>query len=695
RAGADVVFTALPEAPDARAAGPSASRAEDALRQALALAQEWLALPADTARLVLVTRSAGPAADAVTAPAWGVLRSAETENPGRFALLTTDGTDIPWTGLTRALTGGETELAVRDGVLHRARLVREDAAALTPPTGDGVPWRLAAAGSGSIDDLAAVPAPQASRELGPGEVRVAIRAAGVNFRDVLLTLGMVRVADDVLGGEGAGVVVETGPGVTGLAVGNRVFGVVDGAFGTVAVADARMLARVPRGWTFAEAAGVPIAHLTAWYGLFDVAGLAPGDHVLIHSAAGGVGSAAVALARHHGAEVFATASPGKHHRLRAMGIADDHIADSRDLGFEERVRAATGGRGVDVVLNSLAGQFTDASLRLLRDGGRFAEMGKTDIRDADEVAERHPGITYRAFDLLEDAGPERVGVLLRELAALLADGALPLTPHHARDVREARDAFRHMAAARHTGKVVLTVPRPLDPGGTVLITGGTGILGRIVARHLVETHGVRRLLLTSRSGPAAEGAAQLRDDLAALGAHAEVTACDTADRDALAALLAAVPEEHPLTGVFHAAGVLDDATVENADPTRVPAVFAPKAHAAWHLHDLTRTLDLAAFVLFSSVAGVLGGAGQAVYAGANAALDGLATHRHALGLPAVSVAWGMWAPASGMTGHLGRADRERLARGGIAPMEPAHALGLLDAALAEHLLRTLGDDDGP
>ena len=334
---------------------------------------------------------------------------------------------------------------------------------------------------------------------------------------------------------------------------------------------------------------------------------------------------------------------------------------------------------MDVVLNSLAGEFVDASLGVLRDGGRFVELGKTDIRDADAVAAGYPEVSYQAIDLEIDL--DVVGGMLAELAELFEAGVLSPLPTRTFDVRQGRDAFRYMAQARQVGKIVLTLPRrPLDPDRTVLITGGTGGLGGLLARHLVDRHGVRHLTLVSRQGTAAPGAQELVEELTGLGAQVRVVACDVSDRDAVAALVAGVPRQHPLTAVIHAAAVLDDGTITSLTPERVDTVMRPKADAAWYLHEATAGLDLAAFVLFSSFSATSGGAGQGNYAAANAFLDALALHRHAHGLPAASLAWGWWADSSSMTGRLDHTDYARFDRAGVRAMPAAEALALFDLA---------------
>jgi candicidin polyketide synthase FscE len=663
---------------------PAAARARVA--KVLGLVQEWLDLEVlATARLVVVTSGAvavqpgEDVPDLAGAAVWGLVRSAQTEDPGRLVLA-----DLPAAegaaALAGALASGEPELAVREATAYARRLARP-ADGLVPP-GGATPWRLDVTQGGTLDNLAMVPCPRAAAPLGPGQVRIAVRAAGLNFRDVLIGLDMYPDAA-VMGAEVAGVITETGPGVTGLAAGDRVLGLADGAFGPVAVADARLLAPIPDGWPFARAAAVPVAYLTAWYGLTDLAEACPGQRLLVHAAAGGVGMAAITIARHLGLEVYATASPGKHGVLIAMGLDEAHIASSRSTEFAAKFLAATGGAGLDIVLNSLVGELTDASLRLLPRGGAFVEMGKTDIRDASQVVRDHPGVAYRAFDL-SWAGPDRLGQILTEVMVLLARRELAAPAVRAWDIRRAREAFRFMSQARHTGKIVLTVPPDPAvprPAGTVLVTGGTGMLGGLVARRLADTGRARGLVLASRSGSAAPGAAGLAAGLASRGAWVRIVACDAADRDALAALLAAVPARDPLTAVIHAAGLLDDGMISSLTPDRVAAVMRPKADAAWHLHELTRDADLDAFVLFSSAASTFGSAGQGNYAAANAFLDGLACGRRAAGWPATSLAWGMWADASAMTGHLGEDDLARMARGGVFALSAAEGLALLDAAL--------------
>ncbi|HET9379394.1 MAG TPA: SDR family NAD(P)-dependent oxidoreductase, partial [Streptomyces sp.] len=398
--------------------------------------------------------------------------------------------------------------------------------------------------------------------------------------------------------------------------------------------------------------------------------------------------AAVQIARLLGAEVFATASPGKHAVLEEMGVDAAHRGSSRDVAFEGEIRRATGGRGVDVVLNSLTGEFIDASLRLLADGGRFLEMGKTDLRVPEGVAAEYPGVTYTVYDLVGDAGPDRIEIMMRELGERFASGELAPLPVRSWPLDRAREAFRFMSQARHTGKLVLEIPPALDPGGTVLVTGGTGALGRIVTEHLVREWGVRRLLLASRRGEDAPGARELADRLAGLGAEVRIAAADVSDRESVVELVGGVDPAHPLTGVVHAAGVLEDGVVTAQSSESLARVWAAKAGAAAYLHEATRGMRLGLFAVFSSAAGTLGSPGQANYAAANAYCDALAQHRRAHGQAGVSIGWGMWqgsdgAPGGatgGMAGGLSHTDVARMSRIGVKAMSNRQGLALFDAA---------------
>ncbi|WP_413114668.1 type I polyketide synthase [Streptomyces sp. CY1] len=666
--------------------GPSASGVREATGRVLELLQTWLAASelADT-RLLVLTHGAVAVhhdwelTDPTTAAVCGLLRSAQAENPGRITLVDTDRAQASLALLPSVFTVEEPQLALRDGIRYARRLTRADTTgALAVPAGAAA-WRLEPGTDGTLEGLALRPAPAALEPLSAGQVRIEVRAAGLNFLDVLVALDMNRV-DATIGNEGSGVVTEIGPGVDGIGVGDRVMGLFPDAVGPLAVADHRTVARIPHGWSFQQAATVPMAFLTAYYGLRDLAGLRTGESVLIHAAAGGVGMAAVQLARHWGAEVFTTAAPAKWDAVRATGIGEHRLGNSRTVDFEPRFLDATQGRGVDVVLDSLAGEFVDASLRLLPRGGRFLEMGKTDLRSPEEVAATHPGVSYQAFSLYE-AGNDRIGEMLRELAELFDRGALHPLPLNTWDVRHAPAAFRYMSQGRHIGKNVFTLPRTPDATGTVLVTGGTGSLGRLVARRMVTEHGMRNVVLAGRRGRAAEGMPELEEELNALGATVRTVACDLADREAVAALLGSIPEDAPLTAVVHTAGLLDDGVITTLTPERLDAVFRPKVDAVLNLHELTRDLDLATFLLFSSGAGTFDSPGQGNYSAANAFLDALARYRLARGLPATSLAWGLWGQVTDMSAHLDDSDQRRMAKGGMLGLSVPEGMELFDTAL--------------
>ena len=497
-----------------------------AAEEMLLLLQAWLAEDRlAESHLSVVTRGAVAVGDEesvvnlVHAPVWGLVRSAQNEHPGRFTLIDLEPDEITNTApapvLAALTSGADAELAVRSGTVRTPRLVRGalvGGGLLVPPLGGGG-WRLDVTSAGTLEHLALVPVGGVGPGCGleSGQVRVAVRVAGLNFRDVLLALGMYP-GRAVLGSEGAGVVVEVAEDVVGVRPGDRVMGLFAGGVGPFAVADERLLVPVPEGWSFAQAATTPIVFLTALYALGDLAGVRPGERVLVHAAAGGVGMAAVQIAGVLGASCWATAHPDKWPVVRGMGVPAERVASSRTLEFEQRFSrdssnagdgdSGSAGGGVDVVLNSLTQEFVDASLRLRGSGGRFIERGRAAVRDAGVVGAEHPGVEYRAFDLME-AGPERLGVLLRRLVGWFAEGVLEPLPVVVWPVFRAAEAFRHLAQARHVGKVALSVPAASDPVGTTLITGATGVLAGRLAVHLAESGVSRHLLLATRQDPEA------------------------------------------------------------------------------------------------------------------------------------------------------------------------------------------------
>jgi NADPH:quinone reductase-like Zn-dependent oxidoreductase/acyl carrier protein len=638
-------------------------------------------------RLWLVTRGAqaAEAGDTVPAPTqatvWGLGGSVVLEHPEfqcRRIDLAPDLVDDEADLLARELLAADAEdqVALRRSGRLAARLVR---LRLPAPPAAGPTYRLDTPSRGSLDGLTVLPAGRSAP--GPGQVEIEVHATGLNFRDVLNAMGLYPGAPPAFGSECAGRVTAVGEGVRHLRVGDEVCAVAPGAFGSHVVADARMVAPRPAGIPTEQAAGLLVAFVTAVFALRDVGRLAAGERVLIHAAAGGVGLAAVQIAQAVGAEVFATAgSPAKRAYLAARGVR--RVMDSRSLSFTDEVLAATGGAGVHVVLNSLSGEAIGRSLEALGRGGRFLEIGKRDIWTAERVTRVRPDVRYEILDWGQTAGedPERIGRLLDQVAAELADGRLRALPCRVFDLAQVGDAFRLMAQGRHLGKVVVRHPAgaTADPmvrvDGTYLITGGMGGIGLRAATWLVE-RGARHVVLTGRRAPGPE-AAEAIAGMERVGARVMAAAADAADGERMTALLEDVRRQFPpLRGVIHSAGVLDDGILTQQDWGRFRRVLAPKLDGGILLHRLTLADPLDFFVLYSSAAAVLGSPGQANHAAANAFLDALAAHRRAAGLPGLSVNWGPWADVGAAVRHDvgGRAGQEGLGR-----IAPERGLAVLD-----------------
>jgi NADPH:quinone reductase-like Zn-dependent oxidoreductase/acyl carrier protein len=462
-----------------------------------------------------------------------------------------------------------------------------------------------------------------------------------------------------------------------------VVGLAYGGLSSYVTTAAQLVTRVPRGLSVEEGATIPMVFLTAHYGLNHLARMKRGERVLIHAAAGGVGMAAVQLAQRAGAEIFATAgSPKKRAVLRAMGVP--HVMDSRSLAFAEEVMEQTRGEGIDIVLNALTDDFIPKSLALLRRGGRFLEIGKRGIWDHEQVRRVKPEIEYHMIYLGEvvEQQPALIQEMLRELREAFEAGNLAPLPRAVFSLRDAASAFRYMAQAKHVGKVVLRQDMDrsrISPDATYLVTGGLGSLGLAVAQWLVA-EGAQHLVLVGRHGPRAAAQTVLAE-LAQRGARVQVRQADVAHAEEVQALLDSLGAQPPLRGVIHAAGVLDDGVLLQQTWERFARVLAPKACGAWHLHRATEGMGLDFFVLFSSVASVLGSAGQGNYAAANAYLDGLAWYRRGRGLPALSINWGPWGEV-GMAAQLAEREQSRRADGGVALIPPALGVQALGYALA-------------
>jgi acyl transferase domain-containing protein/acyl carrier protein len=588
---------------------------------------------------------------------------------------------------------GDTLVALRVGRRLVARLARHAPPADAAADAGAGASALRVDAYGSLDALK--PVALERRPPGPGEVEIEVAAAGLNFRDVLSALGMlgdyvrsqgVESASDLpFGHECAGTVTAVGAGVAHVREGDAVVAALaPGSLASHVVAKARFVAPKPSRITPAQAATLPIAFLTAAWGLFDVAGLKKGERVLIHCAAGGVGLAAVQLALRAGAEVFATASPSKWPALQRLGVR--RLYHSRTLDFAAEIGRDTDGRGVDVVLNSLRGEAASKSLDLLAKNARFVEIGKIELLTPDAVRLRRPDVIYTIFDLEKAASeqPDAVAARFAELLARVERGELEPLPLEEFPMARADEAFRHMAQAKHVGKVVLTrapAASRFRGDATFLVTGGLGGLGLRTARRLADG-GARHLVLVGRKAPS-DAAARTLAELTARGVEVRVESVDLGDAAAVAGLFERMKRSGPeLRGVFHAAVALDDGVLLRQDLSRFKTVLNARVAGTWNLHQQTLPLALDHFVAFSSTASVLGSTGQGNYAAGSAFLDALMLARRARGLPGLSINWGPWAD-SGLAAGLKEADRARWRARGVDYVAPDEGLALLERLLRD------------
>ncbi|MEM1225048.1 MAG: SDR family NAD(P)-dependent oxidoreductase [Planctomycetota bacterium] len=646
---------------------------------------------------------------------WGMTRVARLE----LAELTPRLIDLPDSKDTASVvpvllsaiahSSDEFQVAIRDEQILAARLRHEhddapekssDSVSAATPLPDG-PYRLRFGEAGRFDSLV-----YEATELSfpaSGQVQVRVHAAGLNFSDVLKVMGLYPgITDPVvpLGIECSGVVTAVGDGVSEFAVGDEVMGVAPFSFASHVQTPAYTLVHRPESMDAVEAASIPIAFLTAWHGLIRLADLQEGERVLIHAGAGGVGLAAIQIAQSVGAEVFTTAgSPEKRDYLRSLGVKN--VYNSRTLEFADQIRQETGGEGIDVVLNSLPGEAIPKSLKCLRAYGRFLEIGKTDIYQnrAVGLAPFQDNLSYHAIDLdrVLRQRPRVITALYDDLKTQFEAGHLTPAACTEFDATDIVGAFRYMAARKNIGKIVVRMPSVMNPNagddgtqgdagrgaearpmGTAVITGGTGAIGLRVAEHLLG-HQHTHVALLSRRDPSPS----VSDELERIGSTGNVVVLkgDVSDADSLNAALQTLPSSFPtITDVYHAAGVLDDGLMMDMTPEQLMRPMAAKVQGGWNLHQATANLPIRRFVLFSSIAGILGSPGQANYAAANSFLDSLAGHRRASGLPGTSVAWGPWADAGMASGDVQDAN---LKSRGLTPLQPAASVAHLESLVED------------
>jgi len=554
----------------------------------------------------------------------------------------------------------ERELRVNASGYAALRLVRGGALPYPnePQSGDRI-LRLEMAHKGLFEGLhwRAV----GRRPLEPNEIEIQVEATGLNFRDVMWTLGLLPdealengFTGPTIGMECAGVISAIGPAVEGFRVGDRVVAFAANGFASHIVADSQLVARVPDEISTESAATLPVAFFTAYYALVHLARLNAGETVLIHGGAGGVGLAALQIAKARGATVIATAG-SRDRRALLHELGASHVFDSRSLAFVEDVSRVTRGAGVDVVLNSLAGEAMIRSLDCLKPFGRFLELGKRDY-----FANRHVGLrpfrnnlSYFGIDADQLLSNHRsiVERLFAELMEKIAAGELTPLPYRIFEAEDAAGAFRLMQRSGHIGKILVRPPRSMpqsrptghfavNPRARYLIVGGLGGFGLATAQWLA-TKGAKHLVLMSRTTNPTADAAKGLAELKARGVRVELAGIDVGDRAALERyLLTLERSDIPLKGVFHAAMVIDDGFAKDLDRSRIEKVLWPKVAGAANLDQLTRRFDLDCFVLFSSATVLVGNIGQTSYVAANAFLEGLAQKRRAEGLPGLAVGWG-------------------------------------------------------
>ncbi|MEZ5022099.1 MAG: type I polyketide synthase [Chitinophagales bacterium] len=531
------------------------------------------------------------------------------------------------------------------------------------------------------------------------EVEVEVKALGINFMNLMSVLGIYPGKENgfaTLGIECSGVVTKVGKSVSHLNIGDEVLGMAYDSMASHVVLNAGLLRKKPSNLSFEEAATIPAVFLTSYYALIHLGRMKKGERVLIHSATGGVGLSAIQIAQAVGAEIYATAGT-KEKRDLLLSLGVKHVYNSRTLAFADQIKEDTNGEGIDLVLNSLTGEAMIRSMELLRSFGRFLEIGKKDVYENSRLGLSifDKAISYSMIDLekMLFETPEVLGELLEDVLKHFEDGSYQPLQYQSFGISKAKEAFEFMSKAKHLGKIIISVAdenpeialnqhpkKEFSAEATYLLTGGYGGLGITFANWMIN-NGARNLVLLGRSGPK-PFAQKIIDELVQKGANIHIEKADVSSKTDLEKIVNAISSEQPLKGIMHLAGILDDSAVSNLAQEQFERVLKPKVNGAWHLHELTKDLDLDFFVLFSSSAGLFGSPGQAAYVAANTFLDALAAFRKNNGLEALSINWGTVSDI-GLAAEAGnRADR--LAEEGVLTMSPNECLDVYETIADDH-----------
>ena len=641
------------------------------------------------------------------APLWGLSRVMGNEHPATRCSIIDLSPDISQDELQlmaqELLTDSpEDEVALRGTRRFVHRFIRLSEKETEEET-SGISYELEIQRLGSLDTLRLRQSQH--QEPGFGEIEIQVHSVGLNFKDVMKATALLPESvmeknfwGRALGMECSGTVVKTGKGVQKFQPGDAVIAFAHHSFRSSVITDERLAVLKPEEMSFEKAATIPLAFLTAYYALYYLGGIKQGDRVLIHAATGGVGQAAVQIAQWVGAEIFATAgSPEKREFLRGQSIK--YVMDSRSLDFADEIMKITNGVGVDLVLNSLAGEVMEKSFSVLSDYGHFLELGKTDIDRNNRIGLKpfHYNISFSGVDVdrLLAQKPEFAGSLFQNVIQLFENRHLKPLPNQVFPITKVSEAFRFMAGAKHIGKIVVSLDEQkvniapagqiaFNPEATYLITGGLGGFGLVLVHWLVD-NGARHLVIVSRSGASSQTAKAAVEALHDKGINVMVAKADVSNEEQVARVFSEMKCMPPLKGVFHAAAILNDGLLKDQNLERYYQVMGSKLLGAWILHNLTLDMPLDYFVLYSSVTSVLGNQGSGNYVAANCFVDSLAYYRRKIGLPALTVNWGVIA-------DVGMAAREtfirhHLERNGLIALYSGYGLKLLGKLLQEKAIQ--------